>query len=164
MPMLHHVSIGVADVGRAAEFYDSALKTLGYKRIMEFLPYGIGYGEVAPEFWVQLPHDGGKASAGNGVHICFAANNKRAVHAFHEAALKAGGIDEGAPGPRPEYSPRYYGCFARDLDGNKIEAVFFDMSEAMPAAKAKAKAKAKPKKKAAKKPARKAAKKKKARR
>jgi catechol 2,3-dioxygenase-like lactoylglutathione lyase family enzyme len=166
--MLHHVSIGVADVGRAAKFYDSVLKTLGYKRIMEFLPYGIGYGEGAPEFWVQLPHDGGQASAGNGIHICFAAADKRAVHAFHEAALKAGGRDEGGPGPRPEYSPHYYGCFARDLDGNKIEAVFFGMSEGKPAAKAKAKPKAKaeamPKTKPAKTPARKVARKKKARR
>lgn len=128
--MLHHVSIGVADVVRAARFYDVTLKALGYKRIVEFMPYGIGYGDKGPEFWVQLPHDAGAASAGNGVHVCFSAKNKKAVHAFHEAALKAGGTDDGAPGPRPEYSPRYYGAFARDLDGNKIEAVFFDMAPA----------------------------------
>src|SRR5262249_55824745 len=129
-------------------FYDAVLKALGFKRVMEFLPYGIGYGEAkSPEFWVQLPHDGASASAGNGVHICFAAKTKRAVHAFHEAALTAGGRDEGAPGPRPDYSPSYYGGFARDLDGNKIEAVFFDMTQE------KAKAKAKPAKKSAKKKA-----------
>ncbi len=141
--MLHHVSVGVADVERAARFYDAALKALGFKRVMEFMPYGIGYGEKMPEFWVQLPHDGGMASAGNGVHICFSAKNRRAVHAFHEAALKAGGTDDGPPGPRPEYSPRYYGAFARDLDGNKLEAVFFDMAPV----KAKPKAAKKPAKK-----------------
>jgi catechol 2,3-dioxygenase-like lactoylglutathione lyase family enzyme len=160
--MLHHVSIGVADVERAARFYDAVLKALGFKRVMEFMPYGIGYGAAAPEFWVQLPHDGGAASAGNGVHICFSAKDKKAVHAFHAAALKAGGSDEGAPGPRPEYSPRYYGAFARDLDGNKIEAVFFDMSGGKPAAKAKAKKKAAAKAKPAAK--RKTAKKKKSKR
>jgi len=138
--MLHHVSIGVADVAHAARFYDLALKALGYKRVMEFLPYGIGYGEKVPEFWVQLPHNGGKASQGNGVHVAFAAKDKKAVHAFHKAALKAGGADDGAPGPRPEYSPSYYGAFVRDLDGNKLEAVFFDMSTTK---KTKAKAKAK---------------------
>jgi catechol 2,3-dioxygenase-like lactoylglutathione lyase family enzyme len=155
MAMLHHVSIGVADVARAASFYDPVLKTLGFKRIMEVMPYGVAYGETLPEFWVQLPHDGKQASTGNGVHFCFTAKSKKAVHAFHEAALKTGGADEGAPGPRPEYSPRYYGGFARDLDGNKIEAVFFDMSGAKPA-KRKAAAKKPPaKKKAAKKPVKK---------
>ena len=147
MSMLHHVSVGVADVVRAGKFYEATLKALGFKKIMEFLPYGIGYGETMPEFWVQLPHNGGTPSAGNGVHFCFAAKNTRAVHAFHAAAIKAGGTDDGAPGPRPEYSPRYYGAFARDLDGNKIEAVFFDMTpaktkkKAAPKRKARAKAK-----------------------
>src|SRR5260370_1266487 len=37
--MLHHVSIGVSDVGHAAQFYDAVLATLGYRRVMEFLPY-----------------------------------------------------------------------------------------------------------------------------
>jgi catechol 2,3-dioxygenase-like lactoylglutathione lyase family enzyme len=40
MTMLHHVSIGVADVQRAARFYDATLKALGFKRIMEVMPYG----------------------------------------------------------------------------------------------------------------------------
>jgi catechol 2,3-dioxygenase-like lactoylglutathione lyase family enzyme len=40
--MLHHVSVGVLNVERAAKFYDAALGALGYKRIMEFLPYAIG--------------------------------------------------------------------------------------------------------------------------
>ena len=39
-----------------------------------------------------------------------------------QAALEAGGMDEGAPGPRPDYGDAYYGCFVRDPDGNKIEA------------------------------------------
>ncbi len=159
MIMLHHVSIGVADVERAAQFYDAVLKKLGFKRVMEVMPYGIAYGFKMPQFWVQLPHDQGSPSGGNGTHIAFNANSKAAVNAFHAAAVSAGGRDEGAPGPRPEYTPEYYGAFVRDLDGNKIEAVFFDMSMSQPAA-AKAKArKAKPAKKAAaKKPAKKSAK------
>jgi len=121
--MLHHVSIGVADVERAARFYDRVLQTLGYRRVLEVLPYGIGYGDQQPAFWVQLPHDQQAASTGNGVHVAFNATSEEMVRAFHRAALEAGGSDDGAPGPRPDYGPDYFGAFVRDLDGNKIEAV-----------------------------------------
>ena len=121
--MLHHVSVGVSNVERAARFYDAALIALGYKRVMEFMPSAIAYGERGPELWIQLPHNRQAASVGNGVHIALNAKNKQAVHAFHEAALAAGGTDDGAPGPRPEYTPAYYGAFVRDPDGNKLEAM-----------------------------------------
>jgi catechol 2,3-dioxygenase-like lactoylglutathione lyase family enzyme len=141
--MLHHVSVGSRDVPRAVKFYDQILKALGYKRLMEFLPHAVGYGSGDhPEFWVQVPADGNTASVGNGVHISFAAPSKSAVNAFHAAALKAGGKDEGGPGPRPDYSPEYYGAFCRDLDGNKLEAVVVAMAK--PAAKKAAAKKAKP--------------------
>lgn len=122
--MLHHVSVGVADVARAAEFYDAVLGALGYKRTAQYLPYGIGYGEGVSEFWIQLPHDKGTPSAGNGAHYGFRAKNQNAVHRFHEAALGNGARDDGAPGPRPDYGPNYYGAFVFDPFGNKIEAVF----------------------------------------
>jgi catechol 2,3-dioxygenase-like lactoylglutathione lyase family enzyme len=121
--MLHHVSVGVMNVERAARFYDNALGALGYRRVMEFMPYGIGYGDDTPVFWVQLPHNQSPATVGNGVHIGFVAATKEMIVAFHRAALDAGGVDEGAPGPRPDYGPDYYGAFVRDLDGNKLEAV-----------------------------------------
>jgi catechol 2,3-dioxygenase-like lactoylglutathione lyase family enzyme len=149
--MLHHVSVGVHDVERAAKFYDPVLKSLGYKRIMEFLPYAIAYGEEHPEFWIQLPHNQLDASTGNGVHVAFAAKTKAQVDKFHTAALAQGGSNGGEPGPRPDYGPHYYGAFIYDLDGNKIEAVL--IAEAKPAAK--------PAKKPAKKAAKKAAPKKK---
>ncbi|MDZ4868168.1 MAG: VOC family protein [Alphaproteobacteria bacterium] len=140
--MLHHVSVGVRDVAKSAAFYDKVLKALGYKRVMEVLPYAVAYGDKTPEFWVGLPHDQKKASIGNGVHISFAARNKAAVNAFHAAALASGGKDDGAPGPRPDYGPDYYGAFCRDIDGNKIEAVVVKMpattkAAAKPAKKAK---------------------------
>ena len=56
--MLHHVSVGVSDVARAAKFYDAVLKTLGYKRVADFSPHAIGYGTGQPEFWIGPPHDG----------------------------------------------------------------------------------------------------------
>jgi len=156
--MLHHVSVGVRDVERAATFYDAILAALGYKRVMEFLPYAIGYGDRYPTFWVQLPHNQRPASVGNGVHVGFMARSKDAVQRFHATALAKGGSSDGEPGPRPDYGPEYYGAFVIDLDGNKLEATLTPMPKAAPKAKPKKAAKAK----MAKKPAKKVAAKKKA--
>ncbi len=160
--MLHHVSVGVRDVARAAQFYDSVLGALGYKRVMEFMPYGIGYGETTPVFWVQLPHDRSPATVGNGVHVGFIGRSKAVIETFHRAALEAGGLDEGAPGARPDYGPHYFGAFVRDLDGNKLEAVLVAAEPAKRAAPAKSSARAVKKKvkKKSKKTAKKAPKKK----
>lgn len=119
--IISHISIGTNNFEQAVVFYDRVLSTLGCKQIMKH-PGAVAYGREFPEFWVQTPIDGKPATVGNGSHVGFMANTKEAVHAFHEAALDAGGADDGAPGPRPEYSDAYYGCFIRDLDGNKIEA------------------------------------------
>jgi catechol 2,3-dioxygenase-like lactoylglutathione lyase family enzyme len=137
--MLHHVSVGVRDVARAASFYDPVLKALGYKRVMDFSPGAIGYGESKdkPEFWIGLPHDQGAPSNGNGAHLAFAATSKAQVNKFHDAALKAGGSNNGEPGPRPDYGPGYYGAFVYDLDGNKIEATFIAAPVAAKPAKKK---------------------------
>ena len=125
--MLHHVSVGVRDVAHAATFYDPVLAALGYKRVADYSPGAIGYGEHdgQPQFWIGLPHDQGLPSGGNGTHVGFAAKSKGAVNKFHEAALKAGGSNNGEPGPRPDYGPAYYGAFIYDLDGNKIEATYW---------------------------------------
>jgi catechol 2,3-dioxygenase-like lactoylglutathione lyase family enzyme len=120
--VLSHVSLGTNDFARAKAFYDAVLGTLQIGCVMDF-PGGAGYGRAFPEFWIQSPHDGGRASAGNGVHICFLATSMDEVNAFHAKALELGGRDDGAPGYRPEYSQNYYGAFVRDLDGNKIEAM-----------------------------------------
>lgn len=156
--MLHHVSVGVRDVERAAKFYDPVLKPLGYRRVMEFLPHAIAYGETRerPEFWIQLPHDQKAASVGNGVHIAFLGKSRLAIAKFHDAALNAGGSNGGEPGPRPDYGPSYYGAFIYDLDGNKIEAML-NMTVKQATAKQAAKKPAPAKRKAA--PARKAKKK-----
>lgn len=123
--MLHHVSVGVKDVVAAGRFYDAVLGPLGYRRVMDYSPGAIAYGEKdgPPEFWIGLPHDRSVATPGNGTHIAFAAHDIAAVQGFYKEALEQGAADEGEPGPRPEYGPDYYGAFARDADGNKIEAV-----------------------------------------
>src|SRR5262249_20128053 len=76
--MINHVSVGVADVARAAKFYDAVLGALGYKRVAEYMPYAIAYGESKdePEFWIQTPHDRNAASVGNGTHVGFGAKTR----------------------------------------------------------------------------------------
>ncbi|HAT8530768.1 TPA: VOC family protein, partial [Vibrio vulnificus] len=80
------------------------------------------YGENF-EFWVGCPCENA-ASSGNGTHIAFNAPNKEAVDQFHATALELGGECAGKPGLRPEYGETYYAAFVRDVDGNKLEAVF----------------------------------------
>ena len=120
--IVSHVSIGVNDLAAALAFYDAVLPTIGATRKLEIPDVAVAYGKAFPEFWVQRPLDAGEANPGNGVHFGFIAPNREAVHAFHAAALAAGGKDDGAPGLRPMYGPDYYGCFVYDLDGHKIEA------------------------------------------
>lgn len=126
--ILNHVSIGVTNADESLPFYDSVLATIGAKRIMEH-PGAVAYGKMFPEFWIHpVPFDGGAPGVANGSHFSFFAKSKDEVQAFYDAALAAGGVDDGAPGPRPEYSDAYYGCFVRDPDGHKLEATWWDES------------------------------------
>lgn len=122
--ILSHVSLGTNRFEEAVAFYDRVLATLGVGRVMDLsAERAVAYGRASPEFWVQAPCDGQRAQAANGVHVAFLAASPQQVQAFHAAALAAGGTDDGAPGPRPHYGPQYWGCFVRDLDGHKIEAM-----------------------------------------
>ena len=118
--ILSHVSLGTNDLQRALDFYDAALATLGIGRLVTLDGLAAAYGRKYPEFWIVLPCNDKPASVGNGVHIGFIAGSREAVHAFHAAAMAAGGTDEGAPGPKPEYGKAYHGCFVKDPDGNKL--------------------------------------------
>jgi len=126
--ILSHVSIGTNQFEQAVKFYDAVMPTLGCRKL-EAYPDVVAYGKEYPEFWVQTPFDGQPASVGNGYHIGFFASSQAMVDAFYQAAIAAGAIGEGEPGPRPDYGEPYYGCFVRDLDGHKIEATFWDVTK-----------------------------------
>lgn len=121
--VLSHLSFGVADLARATAFHDGALAALGYVRVWSNED-GVGYGVAGGNDRLALFSQDGKPSApGAGFHLAFEAPSREAVDAFHAAALRLGGRDEGAPGARLHYSPTYYAAFVTDLDGHKREAV-----------------------------------------
>lgn len=121
---MSHVSVGTNNFEKAVAFYDQVLATVGAKRVHDLSEYGaMAYGKQFPEFWVGRPHDQKPATTGNGTHFGFLATSKEQVHAFYDTAIKLGATSDGEPGPRPHYGQQYYGCFVRDLDGNKIEAM-----------------------------------------
>ena len=119
--MFDHVSIGVADIARSKKFYDAALQPLGYSRLSDG-ETSLGYGDKAVAMWLGATQKPVKADSDSGLHFCFVAPDRAAVDAFHAAALKAGGQDNGKPGVRADYGPKYYAAFAVDPDGYRIEA------------------------------------------
>ena len=119
--MFDHVSIGVADVARSKKFYDAALKPLGFTLLSDG-ETSLGYGEKAVQLWLGATSKPVKPDVESGLHFCFAAKDRAAVDAFHAAALKAGGKDNGKPGVRADYGPKYYAAFAIDPDGYRVEA------------------------------------------
>ena len=120
--MLHHVSIAVADLARAATFYDAALASLGYVRVFaDDKCIGYGYPGDGDKFAIKLRSYAVAPCSGS--HIAFAAADRQSVARFHEAALRHGGEDNGAAGLRPHYGKDYYAAFVLDPDGHYIEAV-----------------------------------------
>lgn len=119
--MFDHVSIGVSDIKRAGKFYDAALGPLGYTRLSDG-EGSLGYGDKAVGLWLGAIKKPVKPDTESGLHFCFVAKDRKSVDAFHAAALKAGGSDNGKPGVRADYSPNYYAAFVIDPDGYRVEA------------------------------------------
>lgn len=127
--MLHHISLGVTDIERAAAFYDAALKPLGYVRVWSDLRPGeegqaVGYGSPGDGDTLALKQvSGAGRGAMPGFHVAFAAPSRFAVAEFHVAALRAGAIDNGPPGLREHYGPDYFAAFVVDPEGYRLEVV-----------------------------------------
>jgi len=126
--MFDHTGIVVTDLAKARRFYDAIARPLGLatasnspesfllgRSAQEPIPF-LWIGTIRPSYWVE-----GSRAGLNQAHIAFIALDKPAVDAFYQAALSAGGRDNGPPGPR-EGAGDYYGAFALDPDGNNIEA------------------------------------------
>lgn len=119
--MFDHVSFGVSDIKRAGTFYDAVLKPLDITRLSDG-DTALGYGEKSAGLWLHAVARPVKADMESGLHFCFQAKSRAAVDAFHAAALKTGGKDNGKPGVRADYGPKYYAAFVIDPDGYRLEA------------------------------------------
>ena len=124
--MIAYVTVGADDIARAKRFYSAFLPALHYgleegpEGLSYVLPPQPGQPVALPDFYVKPAFNGQPASAGNGAMVAFEARSQAQVRDLHAAALAAGGSDEGQPGFRASYGPRFYVGYLRDPQGNKI--------------------------------------------
>ena len=126
--MLDHLFLTVSDIERSIAFYERALAPLGIEHAVDYEgkdgPEGHpdlkGFGrDNRVSFWLRQ----GSAFP-QAVHVGFLARSEAEVQAFHRAAMAAGASDNGAPGARLHYDPRYYAANVLDPDGYSLEAVY----------------------------------------
>ena len=114
--MFDHVTIRVSDLDASHAFYELAMSTLGFGE-----PSTDGHGFEWEDF--SISQAGNERQVTHNLHVAFVARSREAVDEWWETMTGAGHPDDGAPGPRPQYSPDYYGGFVLDPDGNSAEAV-----------------------------------------
>ncbi|KAK3714456.1 hypothetical protein LTR37_007762 [Vermiconidia calcicola] len=102
------------------KWYLAALAPLNYEKLNDYgKAVGLGANKL-PDFWISC---GEEAPSKPNLHIAFKASDHDTVDAFYDAALTAGGTDNGKPGIRSMYHPNYYGTFVLDPVGNNVEVV-----------------------------------------
>ena len=118
--MLDHVTVKVKDFTKEEAFYEAALAPLGYSKGVSFPGTQQFAAADGSSVWVSTAADGDAVAP---IHVAFVAPSTDAVAEFHAAGLANGGVDNGQPGPRPNYGPDYYAAFVHDPEGNNIEAM-----------------------------------------
>jgi catechol 2,3-dioxygenase-like lactoylglutathione lyase family enzyme len=122
--LIDHLQLVVKDLAASKRFYTAVFQVLE-------IPLA---GEGADFFWAdELYISTRESAAAQGqltgrTHLAFQGKSRETVEQFHQAALAAGGRDNGAPGERA-YHPGYYGAFVIDPDGNNIEVVYHGPAE-----------------------------------
>ena len=122
--MIDHMSLNVADFAAMLAFYEQALAPLGITVVKRFGkevtgdPDVAGLGREKPFLWIA---DAGKTEPR--MHIAIRTDERAEVDAFYQAAIAAGGTDNGAPGLRPHYHADYYAAFVIDPEGHNLEVV-----------------------------------------
>jgi catechol 2,3-dioxygenase-like lactoylglutathione lyase family enzyme len=120
-----HVGIAVSDLAASERFYRTVLSVLGVE------PSHADAELVEWDDWDIGPTDR-EHPVTKGLHVGYRAPDRGQVDAFWRAGVDAGYRDDGAPGPRTQYGPTYYGGFLLDPDGNSVEAVHSDREDAVP--------------------------------
>ena len=117
--MFDHLGLRTPRLDACIRFYEAALAPLGYQ-LASRDEQGAGLGPPgAPALWLYRAEGQPASSA----HVAFIAPGRKSVERFHAAGLEAGGRDNGPPGLRADYGPKYYAAFLVDPDGNNVEAV-----------------------------------------
>ena len=113
--MIDHLTIRVPDLVVAHTFYTRSFELVGGPTATE----GDGFE------WDDFSITGATTDspATRRLHVGFQASDRSQVDRWWQAMRDAGYANLGSPGPRPEYSPTYYGAFVADPAGNSIEAV-----------------------------------------
>lgn len=125
MDLLSHISFSVTDFQKSLAFYNAVMAELGHSLQYSY-EAGAGWGpHIGREFFEIKKRVATAVVPSPGFHLAFHAKTKEAVHAFYEQALLHGGLDNGAPGPRPEYGDSYYAAFVIDPDGYELEVKLF---------------------------------------
>ena len=121
--MIGYALFGSNDLPKSFAFYDALFASIGVNRLMEFPTGAVVWGTAwtAPMLGVGPTFDGKPATAGNGTMIALTLDTRAKVDALYNAAIAAGGSDEGGPGVRGEEGPQaFYAAYFRDPDGNKL--------------------------------------------
>jgi len=128
--MIGYVTLGTNNLEKAVSFYDQLLGSIGAGRFLEteqFVAWSTG--PIQPGISITKPFNGEEATVGNGVMVAVVLESTEQVDAFYQKAIELGATCEGKPGPRGEI-PGFYAGYFRDLDGNKLNAFYFDMPSA----------------------------------
>jgi catechol 2,3-dioxygenase-like lactoylglutathione lyase family enzyme len=116
MSTIDHVTIRASDHGASEPFYDTVLRVIGIEKGHS----GEHYAEWGNFSLAQATDE---KPVTRGLHIAFVASCRKLVDEFWRVGTAAAYRDDGEPGPRPQYSPEYYGSFLLDPDGNNVEVV-----------------------------------------
>ena len=123
---LNYVMIGSNNVAQARAFYDAVMPAIGGACIAEYLPHAVCYElRGGGRMWLAVPYNEESAAPGNGNMVGLKCDSAHEVELAYETSLAHGGTDAGAPGPRPQYGPKFFGAYVRDIDGNKLSFVHF---------------------------------------
>lgn len=123
--MLDHITFQVSNLEKSKEFYERTLAKLGMSIVLtndKNTFYGFGIGE---DPYFEIVQATKSRPAHKKIHVAFKAKDKKQVQNWYKEAIKAGGKDNGKPGPRPAYSPTYYAAFVKDRDGNNVEVCVY---------------------------------------
>jgi len=116
--VIDHLELLVSNLDKSTAFYRDALAPIGYQLHVAGPPTGFGTSIARLDFWLRA----GEASTPR-PHFAFACATRALVVEAYEAALRAGGTDNGAPALLTRIHPTYFAGFVRDPDGHNVELV-----------------------------------------